>query len=106
MMTDYKSLAERIRQTLAEGGNCDLNTEEWRAVADLLERQAIDSVKVEKALERIKSLGLKEEIRTVDDVFDEMKDLTLFELADTFCGCSNLLCELIDLLESEDGEQE
>jgi hypothetical protein len=39
MMIDYKSLAERIRQTLAEGGNCELNTEEWRAVADLLERQ-------------------------------------------------------------------
>lgn len=39
MMTDYKSLAERIRQTLAEGGNCELTTEEWRAVADLLERQ-------------------------------------------------------------------
>jgi hypothetical protein len=102
MMIDYKSLAERIRQTLAEGGNCELNTEEWRAVADLLEQQAIDSVKVEKALKRIKSLGLKEEIRTVDDVFDEMKDLTLFELADTFCECSNLLCELIDLLESDE----
>lgn len=39
MMTDYKSLAERIRQTLAEGGDCELTTEEWRAVADLLERQ-------------------------------------------------------------------
>lgn len=36
-MTDYKSLAERIRQTLAEGGDCELTTEEWRAVADLLE---------------------------------------------------------------------
>lgn len=105
-MTDYKSLAERIRQTLAEGGNCELTTEEWRAVADLLERQEIDSKKVVKALYRIKSLGLKDEIRTIDDVFEEMKDSTLFELADTFCECSNLLCELIDLLESEDGEQE
>ena len=29
-MTDYKSLAERIRQTLAEGGDYELTTEEWR----------------------------------------------------------------------------
>lgn len=91
-----------------QNGKC---AEEHRQLAEWLkelkkfrERQAADSVKVEKALKRIKSLGLKEEIRTVDDVFDEMKDLTLFELADTFCGCSNLLCELIDLLESEDKE--
>lgn len=101
-MTNYKSLAERIRQTLAEGGNCELTTEEWRAVADLLEREAIDSTKVVKALERIKSLGLRDEIRTTGDVFEEMKDSTLFELADTFCECSNLLCELIDLLESDE----
>jgi hypothetical protein len=102
MMIDYKSLAERIRQTLAEGGNCELSTEEWRAVADLLERQAADSVKVEKALERIKSFGLKDEIRDADDILAEMKYYTLFEIADEFRDISNLLYELRDLLESEE----
>jgi hypothetical protein len=76
-MIDYKSLAERIRQTLAEGGDCELSTEEWRAVADLLERQAIDSVKVEKALSLIKSLELRDEIRDANDMYGEMKDYSL-----------------------------
>jgi hypothetical protein len=101
-MIDYKSLAERIRQTIAEGGDYELNTEEWRAVADLLEQQAIDSVKVEKALSLIKSLGLRDEIRDANDMYGEMKDYSLFEIADEFSECINLLCELIDLLESDE----
>lgn len=58
--------------------------------------------KVGKALSLIKSLGLRDEIMTVDDVLDEMKNYTLFELANTFSEVSNLLCELRDLLESDE----
>jgi hypothetical protein len=66
------------------------------------EQMSIDSIKVGKALRRIKSLGLKDEIATIEDVFDEMKNYTLFEIADTFSEISNLLYELKDLLESDE----
>ena len=56
IMTDYKSMAERIRQTLAEGGNCELTTEEWRAVADLLERQPCeDAISRQAAIDALEN---------------------------------------------------
>jgi transcriptional regulator with XRE-family HTH domain len=66
------------------------------------EQMSIDSIKVKKALGRIRSLGLKDEIATTEDVFDGMKNYTLFEIADTFREISNLLYELKDLLESDE----
>lgn len=66
------------------------------------EQMSIDSIKVEKALRQIKSLGLKDEIITTEDVLDEMKNYTLFELANTFSEISSLLYELKDLLESDE----
>lgn len=52
------------------------------------------------ALERIKSLGLKDEMNTIDDVFKEMKYCNFYEIAVAITEMSNAIYVLRDLLES------
>lgn len=70
-------------------------------------RGAIELLKKEaKALERINSLGLKDELSTIDDFFDEMKHCNFYEIAVAFTEMSNTIYDLRDLLESDEVNNE
>lgn len=60
-----------------------------------------DKEKVVNAIERIRKANIKDEIVTAESVYKEMKDCSLFEIAEVMTELFNLICDLRDILEDE-----
>lgn len=57
--------------------------------------------KINKALSLIKEAGIKDEIVTEHDVYEEMKKATLCEVAEILVTLTNLVYEVREVLESD-----
>lgn len=57
--------------------------------------------KINKALSLIKEAGIKDEIVTERDVYEEMKNATLCEVAEILVTLTNLVYEVREVLESD-----
>ncbi len=60
-----------------------------------------NKAKVEKAIQRIHELGLEDVIHNPENIYQEMRNESLFELAELITDMSNAIYDLRDILEGE-----
>ena len=60
-----------------------------------------NKIKVEKALEVIQSFGLEDVFRNPEEVYKDMRNVELFELAELITDMSNTINKVREILEDE-----
>ena len=58
--------------------------------------------KVKKSVEIIKKLGLRDQNFNAEEVFQNFREVSVFEIAETFTDMINAINDIRDILESED----
>ena len=58
--------------------------------------------KVKKSVEIIKKLGLRDRHFNAEEVFQNFREVSVFEIAETFADMVNAINDIKDILKSED----